>query len=106
MRAPSRRRLSGWSPPSNTFSSDSLCPSGDSLPPRPNRFEHAVQVCGCAFDVGVLVLPGPAFRSQYCTTVQVLKVTVGELVPSLVGLVFLVINTQMPTAKLPNSMLP
>jgi hypothetical protein len=57
---------------------------------------HFVQVMGRVFNVEVFVLARPAFRGNDAAAVDVLKVSVGELVSPFGILGALVINSQIP----------
>jgi hypothetical protein len=51
--------------------------------------------CG-AFDVIIFVLPGPAFRGNHPTSVDIFEIAVGELVSSFGVFIFLIVYPQMP----------
>ena len=59
---------------------------------------HAVQMGRGVFDVKILVLARPAFRSQYGATVDFFEIAVGEFVALFGRLVVLVVDAQMPLA--------
>src|SRR6266851_5614884 len=67
--------------------------------------EHVVQVSRRDLDVGVLSLRGPHLRGDDSAPIRVLEVAVGKLVPGLVVLGVLVVDTQIPPPVLTKSML-
>jgi hypothetical protein len=42
--------------------------------------DHAMQMCGCVLNVKMLVLTGPAFRSEDTATVGIFEIAIRELV--------------------------
>jgi hypothetical protein len=59
-----------------------------------------MQIGYCVFDVIVLVLSCPAFCREHSTTMDVLEIAIGELVPCFGLLVCLVVDPQIPSPEL------
>jgi hypothetical protein len=58
--------------------------------------KHPVQVSHCIFDLIIFVLSCPAFGRQHSTSVDILEITIGKLVPSFGTLAFFVVDPQIP----------
>src|SRR5260370_21829982 len=71
----------------------------------PQLVEHVVQVSRRDLDVGVLSLRGPHLRGDDSAPIRVLEVAVEKLVPGLVVLGVLIVDTQIPPPVLTESML-
>ncbi len=66
--------------------------------------DHFVQVMRGSFYVKVFVLTRSAFGANHSTTVNILEITIGELIPSFGVFGLLVVDTQMPFAVFFKSM--
>ncbi|MEA2861677.1 MAG: hypothetical protein QOC72_3716, partial [Methylobacteriaceae bacterium] len=55
-----------------------------------------MQVCGSGFDIEMLVLARPAFRGKHAAAMDILEISIRELVPSFGMFGVLVVDTQVP----------